>query len=671
MLTVHSLLAQTPEFGAQVMIPRDKEKIEHLFKTLADHKMYVARIWTIFDPYNPGEWDFTYYDYAFDVAEKYGIGICPTLGPIGSGVSRVVEDEGQFDMAKNYIKTIVLRYKDHPALDTWMLLNEPGMPPTPHPLAIEQFREWLNSKYGAIDAMWGNYSDFDSIQFASDWMEQPGMAFTDWHTFWRSHLIWSLQWIADEVRKWDPVTPLHANPHSLVGNLAEISYDLPSWMDVINSMGGSMHPSWHFGELLTRDQYALGASYECDLLRGSAEPLPYWITELQGGNNLYRPPYPFSPSDKDIAQFLWTIVGSGGKRIIYWKLDPSSAWSLLDFQGRPSERINTTKAVSEIVKRESAFFENAEAYDSPITILLSLETMTQQLATEGWNIEAESDHAGRSKNAHLLSALGYYRTFLEMGVPVNMKHVHHYDWQNIEGPPRLAIMPHITAINPDIIDDIEAFVSGGNHLIISGLTGIYDQNRRFLPTSEFPLQDMLGSRLKEIRIPEIYGEITLQSPAIILPYHLWVGEIETFDAQILGQQDQQIIAIKNQFGKGNIFWIPSMIGIPAFEYDNTPLENLLKDWARLSIEEVPIRFDHKTDHCMMRTLAKDDQYVTVVTNGCGEQRSCTLRVRDLKLKPHLLWGRHEQVSDDMKTIDLGPRETVVIRWQKASGSVSP
>jgi beta-galactosidase len=434
-------------------------------------------------------------------------------------------------------------------------------------------------------------------------------------------------------------------------------------MDILNSMGGSMHPSWHFGELLKRDQYALGAAYECDLLRGAAEPKPFWITELQGGNNLYRPMYPMSPSDEDIAQFLWTIVGSGGKRVIYWKLDPSSAWSLLDFQGRPSERVETTRKVANVLRYHSDFFAGATPFDSPITLLISLESMTVQLATHGWKIEAEKDHIGRSKFAHLLSTLGYYKAFAEMGIPVNIKHVHDYDWEASGEEPRLAILANATAIAPGQTEQMEAFVKNGNTLIVSGLTGIYDPYRHFLPTDHFPLQKLFGGRYKEIRLPEIYGNIALSDPDVTLPYHLWVGEIEPFEAKALGTNDDHVIATHNVFGRGHVYWIPSLIGLPAFESDNAPLMQLLEAWAEPFIAASPFRFQTRCQDCVSRILVNGQQYVMTLTNGGTEKKECALVPAMTDLKATLIWGEPGQYSPLRNTLALGPRETVVLLWK--------
>ena len=656
--------AQVPKIGSQVGIPDDAAQIDSLFKTLAEHNMPVARIWVELDPFHPDRWDFTRYDQAFDAAEKYGVGISPTLGPAGTGVSVMLKERENVEAAQNYIEAVVTRYRDHPALDHWMLLNEPGTFPAPNPLAMDRFREWLREKYGSVDQLWGDYSSFDQVTYEEDWEEGPSRAFVDWHAFWRSHMTWYLQWIADEVRKHDEETPLHANGHSLIGNVVDISTDLPSWREPLDVLGGSMHPSWHFGGLLDRDQYALGAAYESDLLQGSSEPEPFWITELQGGNNLYRPAHPFHPSDKDIAQFLWTIVGSGADRALFWTLNPSSEWSLLDFQGRPSERIKTAGRVAQTLNTHADFFSEAEPVETPITILVSLETMTLQLATEGWTVGASEDYVGRKRDAHVLAALAYYEAFQDLGIPVRIKHMHDFDWQDPPGDDHLAILPHVTSVTSDQAKHVESFVQNGNTVLVSGLTGIYDEYREFWPTeSKFPLRDALGGRYKEIRLPEPYGQVSLVNPDVTLPYHLWVGDVESFESRPIGEREGRVIATVNEYGEGESIWIPSMIGLGAWEKDNESLESLLEHYASDFTRGLPFRFDASCDGVVARVLKRGDQYVTVTTNGTENRKRCVLDVRDRELSPDVLWGDPGQTAMRGRELSLGPRETVVLLWK--------
>lgn len=87
-------------------------------------------------------------------------------------------------------------------------------------------------------------------------------------------------------------------------------------MHFLNSLGGSAHPSWHFG-FFERDEYALAMSANSEILRSGAYAIPWFMTEIQGGNNTYSGYKPFCPTKEEIEQWLWIIIGSGGKGGIF------------------------------------------------------------------------------------------------------------------------------------------------------------------------------------------------------------------------------------------------------------------------------------------------------------------------------------------------------------------
>ena len=466
-------------------------------------------MWNTLEP-APGRWDFALYDAAFASAARHGVRVVATLtahhGPPHRGYvyrsqgSRIVDTEERLAEAEEYVRQVVSRYAKSPALDTWMLMNEPGQPPSPDPLAVARFRDWLKAKYGSVDrlnAAWlTSFASFDAIVYDERWAEGGWTwpaAFVDWHTFWREHLSWHLDWVAQRIRRSDPVHPIHVNPHALVDNLSGTSTDLPSWRPFVDSLGASIHPGWHFG-LLERDQFALGVSYVCDLVRGAATPKPFWVTELQGGNNLYSATRPMNPTREDIAQWTWTAIGAGADRVVYWLLNArgqggeAAEWSMLDFQQRPSERLAEAAAIAATLRKHEAVFADARPIEPRATVLLSLESMTLQ-DNYKW-----TDYPGRKRQAHLMAALGVYETLAEMGVPTEVRFVHDPGWRAplASGAPRLAILAHATAISAEQAAGLEAFVRDGNTLLVTGLTGLFDPEARAWPLGRSPLEPVLG-----------------------------------------------------------------------------------------------------------------------------------------------------------------------------------
>jgi beta-galactosidase len=656
--------AHRPIIGAEIWDDptATQEKVDHWFKILADYQMPLARV---FVP--RGEQSLQRMDWFFRAAEKYKVGITATLGGTPS------EENGQ------WIQEVVKRYKDSPALDSWILMNEPGAAPRMTDTALSRFRIWLREKYRTADVLnqaWGGrgqYTGFDQVEYREG--GSAGAAFADWYAFNRDLLTSNLAWIAGEIRKVDMVHPTHVNPHALISNLAGNSQDLPAWRPFLTSLGASCHPSWHFG-LLRRDQYALGVAYISDLIRGSSEPKPFWITELQGGPNTNSGTRPLSPLREDIAQWLWTGLGSGADRIVFWLLNnrsfssESGEWSLLNLQDKPSERLETAGQVARAINQNTDFFRDARPVDAPITVILSLDAMTLQ-ENIARNAPVTSTEGGqtvrpvaRDRQAHLLAALAYYEAFLELGIPVHIKHIHDFDWKASSASPQLVVLPNVVALSAEQARDIETFVRNGNTALITGLTGAWDLNYRFTTlASRFPLEGLLGATLADIHTldPNQECQVSLQKPVLTLPSSLWVGEIENRSAEVIGKQKGWVTAVRSKAGKGEAIWIPSLVDVGAWVGENKPLARLLAEVTAPFMRDLPFRFVDQQPDCLLRVLRNGRSFVTVVTNGTMETRRFSIR-RPQGLSPKTLWGEGSSVTQDGH-VSLGPRGTVVAMWR--------
>ncbi|MDR3717967.1 MAG: beta-galactosidase [Bryobacteraceae bacterium] len=656
---------QRPLIGAEVFLDRadSPAQVESWFRTLAQHQMPLARIFA------PPSKDLDLCDRYFRAAEKAGVKLTVTLG-----------GEPSPETAR-WIGEVVERYRDSPALDSWILINEPGWAPRTGAAPEARFRTWLEAKYGSIgrlnEAWSSDFRDFASVRPAGTADRTFGgeRAFLDWYTFGRTELTWHLRWIASQIRKHDTAHALHVNPHALGANMAANSQDLPAWREFLSSLGGSCHPGWHLG-LFQRDQYALGVAWINDLIRGASEPKPYWITELQGGNNLQSASRPLDPTAQDIAQWMWTSIGSGADRIIFWLLNSryrgteAGEWSMLDFQGQPTERLEAAGKVAGVLNEQAGLFREARPVEAPITIILSLETMTLQerFAVTQPVMSTEGGHSkplpGRDRNAHLLAAFAYYQVLHQMGVPVRVKFIHDYDWRRISSQRQLAILPNVAALSAQQAQDIAAFVKNGNSVLLTGLTGAYDPDNRFWPLEKFPLEDLLGATLKDIRTLNEECMVHLVKPEITLPSDLWIGEILNHDAEVIGRQNGWVTAIRKRVaGGGEAVWIPSTVDVAAWLGDNNGLRALVENVAGPFAQSVPFRFAGSQGHCLLRVLESGKSYVTVVTNG-GMANERVRLVSPAGFSSKVLWGDPHSFDSGSGVISIGPRGTTVLVWSR-------
>jgi beta-galactosidase len=669
----------SPKLGAQIWIEpgQTPEQIDGWFKTLADAKMPIARIflmWSYLEP-SPDRWDFSLYDAAFASANKYHVHVVATLTPSGpppflggdgTQGGGVLPTEQMRREASVYIGEVVHHYQASPALDTWLLVNEPGQPPQNNPVALTAFRQWLVSHYSTVDNLnhaWGaDYPSFESAvppTSGHDWNRNPEL---DWRTFWETYQTAQLQWLADQVHAIDKTHPLHLNPAGILDNPAALSDDLPSWRPFLDTLGCSIHPAWHFG-LLQRDQYALGVSYLNDLVRGSIEPKPYWITELQGGNNIYSGLKPMEPTPQDIAQWVWTSLGSGANRVIFWLLNArregveAGEWSLLNFQNQSSARLTTAASIARTADAHNSFFAGARPYRSPATIILSLSTLTFE------EVFQEKDDPARDHNAHILSALGFYRAFSQLGVPPEIKFFEDYDWEAITPEPRLAVLPDARLLTAEQIKRLEDFVAHGNTLLITGLTGFYGPHALAWPLAGFPLAAITGASMKEVHLTATTPFIPMNLPqGIELPSRFWIASLAPSTAKAISSQNGRVLATERDVtGGGKVLWIPSPIGLGAWLTDEKPLAQYLQANFSSLLNSAPFLFIHLEPNCLIHVLTHGHEYVTVVTNQTAAQVSCSIAVPG-GLQADPLWGTPFSKQGTAIQMDLPPRGTSVLLW---------
>jgi len=667
--------AERPLIGAQVWIQpgQTPEEIDGWFRQLAESYMPVARVWIVWDyvQTGPGRWDFSLYDATFRSAEKYKVKVVATLtawdAPSYLTEFNAGTEADKDRLSADYIARVVQRYKGSAALDTWLLQNEPGDEIAASPASVAAFKEWIPRHYATIASLnqrwrtaYRSFADFDG-KTSKDWWNPTSRI--DWMTFSRDYLAGRLAWLAQQVRTYDTAHGTHLNPAGVAGNLAGESDDLPKWRPFLDSLGCSIHPAWHFG-LMTRDRYALGVAYVNDLVRGSIEPKPHWVTELQGGNNIYSGVYPMDPTADEIAQWVWTSIGSGADRVIFWLLNArkqgteAAEWSLLDFQQRPSARMKTATAIAEKVDSDSGFFDNAKPLESSVTLILSLETMT---------LEAEyarrPDEPGRGAHAEVIETLGLYEALTQIGVSPRVKHIHDYDWRARSEHPRTAILPDIRAITSEQVADFEAFVANGNTLIVTGLTGFYDPYVEAWPLNGFPLARVVGGELKEVHYLGDKLTLQLNSPPIALPSHLWISEIDNHSAEPISQKDGVVMATSRRVGTGRVIWIPSPVGMGAWLTDSRPLASYLQEILSPGIASQPFRFPRPQPNCLMRVLQDGNAYVTVLVNGSETESVCTVQP-PVAVHPSTIWGEPPVPSAQGDTVfRLGSRATSVVKWQ--------
>lgn len=635
-----------PVIGAQVFIEpgQSDEEVDGWFRTLQENGMEVCRI-RLFEEYihRGGKWDFSLFDRAFAAADRYGIKIFLTLFPADpdrsiGGFKFPFTKAHKADIAK-YIRNVVMHYRSHPALLGWVLLNEPGtegvIPDTPYSRAC--FKAWKAGQPAWKGSGYERLMDFDREAFLVD------------------HTSDFLGWIAAEIRKYDPAHELHVNNHQIFKNVAE--YDFPAWRGFLTSLGASAHPSWHFS-YFSRDRYAVAMSANCNIVRSGAGPLPFWITELQGGNNTYSAFNPFCPTADEIAQWMWTGITSGIDGLIFWSLNPRAAggeageWGLVNFQNGPSDRMEAARKVIETMRDNTAFFSGIKATDSGITLLYLRESLWAERKVQLGDL-GDLRYEGRHEGGVMKSVLATYELLLENGIGAQISEFGEFDWGQEGYKGRTIVLANQVCLPSRSWKALRNFVQKGGKLIVEGLTGWYDEDMRCRFQTGFPLEDVFGGCLQESKCTA--GDFTLQLGEKTLPAHLWKSFIYPSGGDALSRENEGITALRNRFGDGEVLWIPSCIALGA---------RRAADYGALAACLLPelasqpeIRLTEACPGVMVQRFRSGDKEAALVINKSGAAQTVIFTKQPAALV-HAT-KKAELSADGLK---LCPEECAILCW---------
>ncbi|RZK81827.1 MAG: hypothetical protein EOO92_03985 [Pedobacter sp.] len=637
--------------GAEIFIERGQtaEEIDLWFRSMRDYGLGLTRI-RMFENYmhlEDGSWDFSLFDIAFIAAEKYGIKIYANLFPATDfsdvGGFKFPKSEENFASIGGYTKAVVEHFIGFKSLYGWVPVNEPGAGQLPaDSFTQNKFEEWKQQQIADSKSHGFTTFGFDEERFLLDYN------------------TWFLEWLCLEIRKYDPVNPIHVNNHDIFRNVAE--YDFPKWRSFLTSLGGSAHASWHF-DYFNRAQYALGMSANAEIIRSGAGDLPWFMTELQGGNNTYSGRQPMCPTKEEIAQWIWINIGSGSEGAMFWCLNPrrsgfeAGEWAMLDFINEPTDRLLTAASISDVLNKHSDLFEDIQVADSEISVLYTRESLwiEKKLQIEGAFLD------GRSVGGVMKSALAYFEALSEMGIHAAFKEIGEYNFNRDNFHDQVIILSHQVSIPSKYWLQLNNFVNKGGKLIVDGLTAYYDESAYLIHGAKFPFKESFGASIKEYRLIDKFFQLKFKEQGLSATAHLWQGYLTLHTAEPMVEINGEVLACKNQYGDGSVLWIPALLGLGGRLTNYTALATLLTKECENVITKIPIRFAAHYPGLLIKVLKTGEVYITIIVNKSAEDVLVSLESIDLEISAIIfsMFLKEKPLKD---AVLLAKEETLVLKW---------
>ncbi|MEM7627565.1 MAG: beta-galactosidase [Planctomycetota bacterium] len=493
--------------GSQIWLEEDDtpERVEALFAQAAEVGLGWARlifVWPWLQPAPetpPDDWNWALWDAAFDAAQRHGIKVKVTLtansGPWHWGTPSMLHshtglmDEAMWPPSRAYVEACVRRYAKHPALGQWILWNEPFDEGWESPAFLAYWRRWLAERYGGdlgpLNAKWRTgYASFDDIPRAAD-VPHPAHALVSWNSSFpfldemscrQAWLVHQLEAVRGWVRAADPDTPTCVNPTHIHANRPHGGTDLQAMSGVVETLGASFHPSWHF-------TFARRADFPALIYAGVAAlrhiPGDHAVetTEVQTGNTTDSGLVPNDAGPDAVVKYHLAALAAGSTSVTGWCFNArqhdneAGDWALLD-------------DLDQIGPRAAALRRLHDRLEAIVNQLGPLQPARPRVwvATDDTTQAYESAHGrqplvntpGRHVEDSARGAALIVVECLRLGVPAATVPLAALA-DRLE-PGDVAVLSHVTAYNPEHAAPILAKVERGAHLVLDATTGRRDHH---------------------------------------------------------------------------------------------------------------------------------------------------------------------------------------------------
>jgi len=385
------------------------------------------------------------------------------------------------ELARDIVTQLAVRFGHDPNVIGWQIDNEYSHESFSADTRA-RFQDWLHTRYGTLDnlnARWTasywseTYSAWNQIPIEENQRGNPGLLLT-WKEFvsdtWRSYQRNQLdvirahadprQFITTNTMGW-----FNAYDHYTVTQ----DLDMAAWDNYVGS-----------GHL---DPFNNGAMQ--DLVRGFRRQ-NFWVMETQPGfvnwsaqNNAL---------DRGEARAMaWNAIGHGAEAVAYWQWR-SALNGQEQYHGTLVGPDGTPVPFYAEVAEVGADFERADSALAGTTVHADVAVLYDY--NSRWAVIWQQ----HSKEFdYLKSLIAYYRPLHDIVRSVDIVS----DTTPLSSY-KLVIAPALNLLTPAAATNLESYVRGGGHLVLTARSGMKDEDNALYPQRQpGPLVSLLGARVEQ------------------------------------------------------------------------------------------------------------------------------------------------------------------------------
>ncbi len=564
--------------------------------TAAKIGMNTFRHWFLWSAIEvaPGKYDWRDYDRMMDLAAQNGIKVVIAemitaapewmfdkyaharyLGSDGSVVHSQIsassatggfpglclDNEDVRAQAAKFLTSLVERYKDHPGMWAYDLWNEHSYPGgNPQRLYCycdatqKKFREWLQARYGTIDALgkaWYRHSfaDWEFVHPPRSFSGYPESL--DWLEFRIDNQFRLLKWRVDLIRKLDRKNKVVA--HGVASSLEALpSSANDEWRSAAEV------ETWGFTWVASRKGAELWKQFHAaDLVRAGARGKPFWHAEAQAGPLWMQPQVTGRPredgritDEKDVR--LWNMISmaGGATGILYPRWRPLldgplfGAFGAFGMDGGVTPRAEAAGAVARWANTHRALW-TSRPVKGEVGIVFVPESQIFNYVQQG------------STQHYAESARGAYQGFFDSNIQADFVHIDHIQ----EYP--LAYLPYPIHLKESTAKKLIAYVEQGGVLVSEGLPGYFGERGKVgTRQPNYGFNELFGARESYVEFtPDLLNNLTLEVQGKRVAGRFFLQEYEPAGGRVVGRYTNgKPAAVEHKFGKGRALLVGTFPG---------------------------------------------------------------------------------------------------------------
>ncbi len=543
-----------------------------------------------------------------------------------------------------------------------------------------RFRNWLEKKYGNLDALnrawYRNFTEWTQVDPPRFSTILSYTDFIDWKSFIYEKLVADMASRYNAIRIVDPnhLITAHAvgaslfqSPHVGAGATDDFLMSRPLDYYGVSIYPKHNHPdrAWTTTTLRTVMDFTRSANKE----KGG-----WFVGELQAGLGTISllVSDPVTPDDHRI--WIWSAIAKGAKGVNIYAYYPMSSgyeaggYGLINLDGTLTQRAIEAGNIARIVDREQALL--LSSVPAPARIGIVYNPLTQMVGGM-----QRRDYPGAMSG----SLIGYYQSFANHNIPVDFIHREHLERQDL-AQYQLIIVPYPIMFTEKAADGIKQFVKDGGYVLAEARMAWNDD--RGYASEIIPglgLHELFGVRENEVIMRESGIEImvaTTNHPAMsdLINGDRIKGSLYQQTVTALPNREIEVLAydekhnptmVASRYGKGEAILAGSYLGLGNFPEPSANNDrffvNLLK-WAKIERPFTTSSDGRTKDQIEVRILDHPRGNVLFMINHGSTEDSIELSIKTASDGKYLI---RDIINEQQKT------ETVTNKLLKLSTSIPP